>query len=281
MLFCSKGSKPIIKQPRKIKIQKLVLLFALVSPLVACVSSQDHRPHKKRCNYVDDGFLLKDCGYAPTKEAFTEFLKTQASEVARLAQEFPCGFTSCPKFKRDLEFHYQSSSTPTSKAHEERLLSSSPVITTKISDGYHSSFSSEKTIVDKKQEDDKSASPVKKTEELNVEYDTQSSPNGPMNNDNPTRISYTTLTGESEGYKETHFVASEFVDAMFDEYGGLRAIPYLDSSPPPTSSAAYEALEVSIIKPVNNEEGLAIDSLIDTRDQISEEKAKKEAKFLD
>ncbi|KAH9814823.1 hypothetical protein DFH28DRAFT_894001 [Melampsora americana] len=63
---------------------------------------------KKRCVYVDDGFELKDCGEAPTKSEFAEFLKKQAEDVARLAREFPCGYTYCPRFKRDLEFIYHS-----------------------------------------------------------------------------------------------------------------------------------------------------------------------------
>ncbi|EGG07369.1 uncharacterized protein MELLADRAFT_62682 [Melampsora larici-populina 98AG31] len=63
---------------------------------------------KKRCVFMDDGFELKDCGNAPTQSEFAEFLKRQAKEVARLAREFPCGYTYCPKFKRDLEFIYKS-----------------------------------------------------------------------------------------------------------------------------------------------------------------------------
>lgn len=76
---------------------------------------------KKRCAYVDDGFALKDCGNAPTQSEFADFLKKQAEEVARLAREFPCGYTSCPNFKRDLEFIYHTIEKRKNEDHAEHV----------------------------------------------------------------------------------------------------------------------------------------------------------------
>jgi hypothetical protein len=60
----------------------------------------------KRCTFVDDGFVAKDCGNALTADGLTQFFATQASQVAQLQATNPCGFTTCPKMKRDTELTY-------------------------------------------------------------------------------------------------------------------------------------------------------------------------------
>ncbi|POV98434.1 hypothetical protein PSTT_14431, partial [Puccinia striiformis] len=62
---------------------------------------------KKRCDFVDDGLVRKDCGSMFTMEEFAAFLAKQAAEVAELAITNPCGLLTCSKrFKRDLDFQY-------------------------------------------------------------------------------------------------------------------------------------------------------------------------------
>ncbi|EGG07372.1 uncharacterized protein MELLADRAFT_105937 [Melampsora larici-populina 98AG31] len=88
---------------------KLVFFLFLLNffSLITCFIKKDLNQFHKRCQFVDDGFVTKDCGLAPTLEEFHEFLKKQALQVAQFAKSNPCGFTICSKFKRDLEFNYQ------------------------------------------------------------------------------------------------------------------------------------------------------------------------------
>ncbi|KAI8457374.1 hypothetical protein BY996DRAFT_6411704 [Phakopsora pachyrhizi] len=59
---------------------------------------------------LNDGFVTKDCGLAPTVEELANFFKKQAADLAELAITNPCGFTSCPDkiSKRQLDFVYSA-----------------------------------------------------------------------------------------------------------------------------------------------------------------------------
>ncbi|KAG0151229.1 hypothetical protein CROQUDRAFT_668074 [Cronartium quercuum f. sp. fusiforme G11] len=95
-----------------------LLLFSFLSWFInSSVQSGDpngNRRMKKRCTYVDDGLIAKDCGKAPTTAEFEAFMKKQAADVEVLSMTKPCGFTFCSKMKmkRDLDFVYRSKSQP-------------------------------------------------------------------------------------------------------------------------------------------------------------------------
>ncbi|CAH7672539.1 expressed protein [Phakopsora pachyrhizi] len=57
---------------------------------------------RKRCKYVDDGFVTKDCGLAPTVEELANFFKKQAADLAELA------ITNHKISKRQLDFVYSA-----------------------------------------------------------------------------------------------------------------------------------------------------------------------------
>lgn len=113
---------------------KLVFCLSVLHffSLIDCFIKNDLKKFHKRCRYVDDGFVSKDCGLAPTLEEFQEFLKKQAIQVAHLAKTNPCGFTICSKFKRDLEFNYQLESRSDLESRQgtgKSLLSDSAPVT--------------------------------------------------------------------------------------------------------------------------------------------------------
>ncbi|KAH9814817.1 hypothetical protein DFH28DRAFT_1082598 [Melampsora americana] len=63
-----------------------ISFFNLISFITCFFKSSNLNRVYKRCQFVDDGFVRKDCGLAPTLEEFQEFLKKQAIQVANLAQ---------------------------------------------------------------------------------------------------------------------------------------------------------------------------------------------------
>jgi len=71
------------------------------------------------CFQVDIGFATKPCGKAPTTDEFNTFVSTQAAAVADLKARLPCGFTTCPKFKRDTEFSYKRSQAAPADAEDD------------------------------------------------------------------------------------------------------------------------------------------------------------------